>query len=206
MAERPTISEFASHVFESFSYLTSEFGFKVRLKDKRLEPFHVLFESRRVFVSVRGINFGSGNETRIGVKPYKDRYSGWPLELIIDLRNPELHPKSMWEWEGQLKQIEEDAHKLQSVCLDLLQGDLSARHDFDDAVESVKQEKAKAWEEYEEELKHTRAIQNANVAFRQKIFSVAVKELNSVRQRLSPAERKKLEYASKKMKEIQANK
>ena len=194
---RPTEAEFLEHVRTEFDYLTKRFGFAPAHTDPGLETFHALYESETAFVSIRGVDFGGGTEVRLGELPFKGRWSGWPLNLIIDLRAPHLHPQSWWDVGGQLKQATSAGKHLPEVCADILTGDLSAAPQFDAEVLRRKQQNEAAWKEHDAELKHTLAVARANEAFRKKDFRTVVRELESVRDRLTPSELKKLDYSKR---------
>ena len=194
---KPTESEFVHHVRKEFAYLKEQWGLH---EVKTKEPFNVVFQNKNVFVSIRGVDFGAGTEVRIGQPPYVDRKSGWPLWLIIDVRDPSRHPKSLWDWGGQLKQASDGSRDLRDLCQDFLSGNFSEKDLFDLTLEKWRQSQIDAWKEHDREIEHIEAVNKATEAFRRREFESVVNYLEKVIELLTPAELKKLEFARKKLK------
>lgn len=196
----PTLEDFTTTARREFDYLATEFGC-TETPPENGDPFTIQFCHEFCRVRIVGRSFGFELDVqieRLTYDPTKNPYTGiFPLWAMMRIRNQELYDQRYPKTRGQLNMLVFDASALRQTCMDLLHGDFSIeleiaallKKNHEDAVRQFHEENAR-WE-------HSRATEAANDAFRKKEFAEVVKQLESVQDRLTPSQIKKLEYARK---------
>ncbi len=129
MTYSPTSSEFLECAQREFHFLVSEFGFTVSIPPSPgggFGQFEVIYHSRRLDVSVAGINWGFG--VQVLLTPFEqgsvDPLERVPFWAIARLRCPDELEK--WhQVSGQLAKMQSYAHLLRTYGADILRGDFT---------------------------------------------------------------------------------
>ncbi len=196
----PTQKEFKDTARAEFRFLKSDYEFK-EVPPEYDDPYQIQYQNGYCRVHVVGRSFGFALDIgieRIDYDAKKDPYTGvFPLWCILELRDPELYNQRFQHTSGQLKMLRIDAKALGEYCQDLLVGDFSIepqvsvllRKRWEESREVSRKEQAR-WE-------HERATTAANKAFQNKDYLEVIQQLESVEDRLTPSQLKKLAYARK---------
>jgi len=196
----PTQEQFQKTAREAFDFLLRDYGFRETPAEYD-DPFGVQYQNRHCRVQVTGRSFGFALDVgvvRLDYDVKKDPFVGvYPLWCILKLRNPELYDKRFSHTSGQLKMLRMDACALREYCQDLLVGDFSIEEQISTLLR-------KTWEESKEEerkqeirWRYEQATAAANEAFHRKEYAEVIKQLESVKDHLTPSQLKKLSYAHK---------
>jgi hypothetical protein len=196
----PTQEQFQETARKAFDFLQRENGFG-EIPTEYDDPFGLQYQNNHCRVQVIGRSFGFGIDVgvvRLDYNAKVDQFAGvFPLWCVLKLRDPELYYKRFHHTSGQLKMLRMDAGALREHCQDLLVGDFSIEVQISALLR-------KSWEESKEEdrkeearWKYERATAAANEAFHKKEYVEVVKQLETVKDHLTPSQLKKLAYARK---------
>ena len=192
----PTLEDFLRCARHEFHFLVVEFGFKEqslpRHRDKN--QFQVRYRNSTTLVEVEGINWGYGVNVLLGPKrkPIFRPEGTFPLWPIVKLRRPDLY--AALGIGDQLAQLTACATALRQCAEEVLRGDFSMRAEVKRLTEKA------ALRERSElaEWRYRADMEKANEAFRSKDYGRVVAILMQHEDRLTPAQRSKLEYTKKK--------
>jgi len=198
MTTSPTLDEFKATVRDAFGYLEREFAFhEVEPPASELEgnPFMVWFVNATTLVQVEGINWGFAAQVLLGpAAAGHDWHANVSLWAILKHRAPDLYQGSA-KSEGQLGDIRYAAHALRQAASDVLKGDFRVMAPARAMVEAdATQLRLREQEEARDRTKKT-AVKAAADAFRRKDYRSVVEHLAPHLDRLTPAERARLDYA-----------
>jgi hypothetical protein len=193
----PTLSEFKEAVREAFGYLEREFAFHEVVPPASLlegNPFLVWFVNATTVVQVEGVSWGFAAQVLIGPAGRHERHAGVPLWAIIKDRAPDLYEQSA-KAPGQLGLIRHYAHALRETASDVLRGDFRVLAPAREAVEAeAAQQRLREHEETHDRIKRA-AVSAATDALRRRDYGSVVELLAPHIDRLTPAERARLDYA-----------
>jgi hypothetical protein len=123
----------------------------------------------------------------------EDTFPLWP---IVKLRRPDLnHGLAIGD---QLAQLSSWATALRQSAEDVLRGDFSIRAEAEKITNDVASRVASEERTKRAEWQYRTDIEKAHEAFRSKDYAMVVALLTKHEARLTPAERRKLEYTRKK--------
>lgn len=199
----PSIDEFKAACLREFGYLVDEFGFIeeplpqgrllashcIELPDgKFINGFAAWFWNGSVRVIVEGVNWGlhadlafeTADGQRIGFGHVAAQYRGSLPKL------PEVGG-------GQLQEVKRLALLLRHLCEPLLRGDRTA---LEEALRIQREATARLRRDLEL-LPYKRDAAAAGEAFRQKNYEQVIQLLSPHGSKLSPAEKRRLEFAHK---------
>jgi hypothetical protein len=172
-----------------------EFGFREQLLRKRsdVNQFQVRYRNQTTLVHVEGMNWGYGLMVLLGPRRTvifrrEDTFPLWP---IVKLRKPDLY--ETLSVGDQLTQIAAHAIALRECAEEVLRGDFGIRTEVDRLVEGAPSQRSEL-----QEWRYWTAVEEANKAFRVKDYRRVVGVLAQHEDRLTPAQRSKLEYAKRK--------
>jgi hypothetical protein len=202
MTTSPTAIEFKETVRDAFGYLVREFAFQEEepaAKDLDVNPFVIWFANTTTLVQVEGINWGFAAQVTLGPAGAWEAWHGTvPLWAIIRHRRPDLY-EQIGRSPGQLGEIRAYAHALRETADDVLRGSFAV---FAAARAIVAAEWTQQRIRDGEETRarrHRDAVAAASVAFRARDFKRVVELLSPHAERLTPANRAKLDYARARM-------
>ncbi len=198
MTTSPTLSEFKETVREAFGYLEREFAFHEVVPPATLlegNPFVVWFVNATTLVQVEGVGWGFAAQVLLGPAAGRhERQADVPLWAIIKDRAPDLYEQSA-RAPGQLGAIRHYARALRETASDVLTGDFgifaSARAAVD--AEAARQ-RLRENEETRDRIKSA-AVSAATDALHRRDYGSVVELLAPHIERLTPAERARLDYA-----------
>jgi hypothetical protein len=197
MTTSPTLSEFKATVRDAFGYLEREFAFhEVEPPASLLEgnPFIVWFVNATTLVQVEGVNWGFAAQVLLGPAAGRDWHATVPLWAVLKDRAPDLYQRSA-QSQGQLGDIRYYADALRQAASDVLTGDLRVIASARAVVEAeATQQRLREHEEMRDHTKRA-AVKAAADAFRSKDYQRVVEHLTPHMERLTPAERARLDYA-----------
>jgi hypothetical protein len=192
----PTLEDFLRCARHEFHFLVVEFGFKEqslpRHRDKN--QFQVRYRNSTTLVEVEGINWGYGVNVLLGPrrKLIFRSEATFPLWPIVKLRRPDLY--DALNIGDQLAQLTAWATALRQCAEEVLRGDFSIRAE----VKSLTEQAALRERSELAEWRYRADMEKANEAFRSKDYGRVVAILMQHEDRLTPAQRSKLEYTKKK--------
>jgi hypothetical protein len=194
----PSLSEFREIVREAFAYLEREFAFREvepPAQHVAVNPFLVWFASATTLVQVEGINYGFGAQVILGPADAGDDWrAAVPLWAIIKHRRPDLYDET-FRSEGQLGEIRLYADALRETAGDVLRGDfrvLAAARAIIDA--QTRHQRLTEPDEIRQSRQNL-AVARAAEAFRAGELNRVVELLSPYMDRLTDAQRAKLDYA-----------
>lgn len=192
----PTLEDFLRCARQEFRFLVLEFGFQERALPRRrdVNQFQVRYRNATTIVEVEGVNWGYGVNVLLGPrrKPFFRPEIKFPLWPIVKLRRPDLYDKLAVG--DQLAQLSAWAAALRECAEEVLRGDFGVRAEVEKLVEEVLLRERSGLEEWQ----YRAVIEEANEAFRSKDYHRVVGILMQHENRLTPAQRSKLEYAKRK--------
>ena len=192
----PTLEDFLRCARHEFHFLVVEFGFKEQRLPRRrhTNPFQVRYCNSTTLVEVEGINWGYGVNVLLGPrrKPILRPEATFPLWPIVKLRRPDLY--DTLDIGDQLTQLTAWATALRQCAEEVLRGDFSIRAE----VKNITEEAALKERSELAEWRYRGDMEKANEAFRSKDYRRVVAILMQHEDRLTPAQRLKLDYAKKK--------
>ena len=198
MTTSPTLGEFKETVREAFGYLEREFAFHEVVPPASLlegNPFVVWFVNATTVVQVEGVSWGFAAQVLLGpAAGGHERHANVPLWAILKDRAPDLYEQSA-KAPGQLGAIRHYAHALREAASDVLGGDFRV---FATARAAVEAEATRQrLREHEETRDRTTraAVSAATDALRRGDYGSVVELLTPHMERLTIAERAKLDYA-----------
>ena len=192
----PTLEDFLRCARHEFHFLVVEFGFKEqslpRHRDKN--QFQVRYRNSTTLVEVEGINWGYGVNVLLGPrrKLIFRSEATFPLWPIVKLRRPDLY--DALDIGDQLSQLTAWAAALRECAEDVLRGDFSIRAE----VKKLTEEEGLRGRSELAEWRYRADMEKANEAFRSKDYQKVVAILVQHEDRLTPAQRLKLEYTKRK--------
>ena len=196
----PTQEEFQKTAREAFNFLEKEYAFQ-EIPAEFDDPFSLQYENKHCRVQVTGRSFGFGLDVAVVRLDYNskvDPFAGvFPLWCVLRLRAPELYEKRCHHTSGQLKMLRMDAGALREHCQDLMVGDFSIESQISTLLRKTWEESKEADRKEKARWKYERATDAANDAFHKKEYAEVVKQLESVKDHLTPSQLKKLTYARK---------
>jgi hypothetical protein len=198
MTTSPTLSEFKAAVRDAFGYLEREFAFHEAEPPASLlevNPFIVWFVNATTLVQVEGVNWGFAAQVLLGpAAAGHDWHATVPLWAILKHRAPDLYQRSATS-EGQLGDVRFYADALRQAAGDVLRGDFRVIAPAHAVVEA--DASRQRLREREERQDHTKsaAVKAAADAFQRKDYRRVVEHLTPHMERLTPAERARLDYA-----------
>ena len=191
---------FRSAIPSAFSFLSSQYGFKL------FQENQYLFKARSTFCHVN--IYLEWHEIVVALRPSVSRNDSESpgsaflgLGVIINCIDPQtsFHPISVSTPEEIRKESERLAALLTKYCEPLLRGDFSLWSKLEACGDKV----ANKWmEEHTKRLSENKvrnARARAEEAFRKKHYREAVTAYESIEEHLSPAETKKVEFAKRKL-------
>ena len=192
----PTLEDFLRCARQEFHFLVVEFGFRQQVlpKDRDVNQFQVRYRNATTFVEVEGTNWGYGINVLLGPRPRPifwpdDPFPLWP---IVKLRRPDLY--DVLPIGDQLAQLATHAMALRECARDVLRGDFRIRDEVENPIHEVTSSQRSELEEW----RYRTAVEEANGAFRSKDYQRVVGVLVPHEDRLTPAQRLKLEYVKRK--------
>jgi hypothetical protein len=198
MTQSPTLIEFQEAVREAFGYLGREFAFReVQPPAKELEanPFVVCFANATTLVRVEGTNWGFAAQVMLGPADAGSRWGDTvPLWAVIKHRRPDLYEEAT-RAAGQLGDIRVYAHALRESASDVLRGDFGVLRPARGIIEAQAAQLRIAQQDESSERSRKAAVAAAAAAFRAKDYRRVVELLMPHADRLTPAERARLDYA-----------
>ena len=202
MTTSPTLSEFKETVREAFGYLEREFAFHEVVPPARLlegNPFVVWFVNATTLVQVEGVSWGFAAQVLLGpAAGGHEWHATVPLWAIIKDRTPDLYEQSA-QAPGQLGAIRHYAHALREAASDVLRGDFSVFASARATVEAeATQQRLREHEETRDQTKRA-AVSAATDALRRRDYGSVIRFLTPHIERLTPAERAKLDYARERL-------
>jgi hypothetical protein len=194
----PTAIEFKETARDAFGYLQREFAFREvepPAKHLAVNPFLVWFTNATTLVQVEGINYGFAAQVILARAGTGDEWhTSVPLWAIMKHRRPELYEES-FRSSGQLGDIRVYADALREVASDVLRGDFRVFAAARAVIDAQIIHRRLSEREQTHEHRHQVAVARAADAFRSKDFNRVVELLLPHAERLTRAERAKLEYA-----------
>ncbi|HSF31173.1 MAG TPA: hypothetical protein VLK82_11980 [Candidatus Tectomicrobia bacterium] len=191
--ENPTLEDFLRCAREEFHFLAVEFRFREQTlpKHRDVNQFQVRYRTATTLVEVEGTNWGYGVDVLLGPKrqPTFRSEDTFPLWPIVKLRRPDLY--DTLGIGDQPAQLAAHAVALRECAQEVLRGDFSIRGEVRRLIEEVALSQRSELEEW----RYHTAIEEANAAFRSKDYRRVVGVLVQHENRLTPAQRLKLEYA-----------
>jgi hypothetical protein len=192
----PTLEDFHRCARREFHFLVVEFGFREQAlpRHRHLNQFQVRYRNATTVVEVEGTNWGYGVNVLLGPRrePIFRPQDTFPLWPIVKRRRPDLYDALAIG--GQLDQLAAHAVALRECAKEVLRGNFSIGAEVRKLIEEVALSQRSELEEW----RHRTAIEEANEAFRAKDYHRVVGILVQHENRLTPAQRLKLEYAKRK--------
>jgi hypothetical protein len=192
----PTLEDFLRCARHEFHFLVVEFGFKEQSlpRHRDTNQFQVRYRNSTTLVEVEGINWGYGVNVLLGPrrKLIFRSEATFPLWPIVKLRRPDLY--DALNIGDQLAQLTAWATALRQCAEEVLRGDFSIRAQ----VKSLTEQAALRERSELAEWRYRADMEKANEAFRSKDYGRVVAILMQHEDRLTPAQRSKLEYTKKK--------
>jgi hypothetical protein len=191
----PSLEEFLRRARLAFGFLTTEFGFQEQALPRHpdVNEYQVRYVNATTLIRVEGINWGYGVNVLLGPKrqPIFRGETTFPLWPIVKLRRPDLY--DALGIGDQLEQLASHAIALRDCGTEVLRGNFDVRAE----VERVVEEQGSAARSELHEWLYRHATEDANEAFRSKDYEKVISLLAPHENRLTPAQRLKLEYAKK---------
>jgi hypothetical protein len=191
----PSLEEFLAHARQAFGFLIEEFSFQEQAVPRHADAndYQVQYGNATTLVSAEGINWGYGVNVLLGPKrqPIFRRVSPLPLWAIVKLRRPDLYDGLAIG--DQLAQLATHAIALRECAPEVLRGNFRVRTDVERLLEQQKSPERSELGEWQ----YSKALKDAEGAFRSRDYQRVVSLLAPHEKRLSPAQRLKLEYAKK---------
>ena len=191
----PSLEEFLKHARHAFGFLITDFGFQEETFHRGADAngYQVRYVNATTRVTVEGVNWGYGVNVLLGPKrqPLFRRADAFPLWAMVKLRRPDLY--GALAIGDQLAQLRAQAIALRECATDVLRGDFKVRAE----VERLLGQQAATQRSELGDWLFTRAAQEADEAFRSKDYERVKRLLAPHEKRLTPAQRKKLEYAKR---------
>jgi len=193
-AVAPSLEEFRHACLAEFSFLVTTHGFRsVPPPPSRYsDPFEVHFERRGWRVIVRGLSYGFALDLEIQSPDGRRGSFGHlvPNGAAMVIRQNYVR--------GQLGDIASSARCLREYGDDFVRGDWQRFEEIVDAQQRIVAAQRDAWTKEQEAVKLRFALEEADLAFRDKDYVRVVAALAPFAESLSPAQRKKLEIAKRK--------
>jgi hypothetical protein len=190
----PTLEDFLRRARQEFHFLVLEFGFREQASRRRadLNQFQVRYRNDTTLVRVEGINWGYGVQVLLGPRrrPLFGRDDNFPLWPIVKLREPDLYKKLFAG--DQLAQLAAHAVALKRCAEEVLRGNFAIRAEVDRSIKEAPSQRSEM-----KEGRYRIAVEEANKAFRAKDYQRVVEVLAEHENRLTRAQRSKLEYAKR---------
>jgi hypothetical protein len=192
----PTLEEFLGRARQAFHFLIVEFGFREQALPRHgdVNQFQVRYRNASTLVEIEGTNWGYGVNVLLGPRrqPIFRPVDIFPLWPIVKLRRPDLY--DALDIGDQLSQLTAWAAALRECAEDVLRGDFSIRAE----VKKLTEEEGLRGRSELAEWRYRADMEKANEAFRSKDYHRVVAILVQHEDRLTPAQRLKLEYTKRK--------
>jgi hypothetical protein len=194
-AVAPSLAEFRKACLSDFSFLTATYGFRHLPSpiERYPDPFAVHFEKGGWKIVVRGLSYGFALDLEVHAPDgrhgsfYVLIPKGKAMEVRQDYRR------------GQLGDISSAAHCLREYGEDFLRGDWARFEEIDRFHREIRRASRDAWQKEQKEAFLRHALAEADEAFRCQNYSAVIEILLPFAEALSPTQKKKLEYAKKKL-------
>ena len=157
-----------------------------------VNPFQVCYRNDTTLVQVEGMNWGYGVAVSLGPRRpgIFRRENTFPLWPIVKLRKPDLY--ETLSVGDQLAQLAAHARALRECAEEVLRGDFGIRAEVNRLIGEAAGQRSEL-----KEWRYRTAVEEANKAFRAKDYPRVVDVLAQHENRLSPAQRGKLEHAKR---------
>lgn len=196
----PTLKDFLQCARREFDFLVAEFGCREQAlpRQRDVNQFQVRYRNSTTLVEVEGINWGYGVNVLLARRrnPIFRSRRTFPLWPIVKLRRPDLY--DALRIGDQLAQLSAWAAALRGCAEEVLRGDFTIQAEVEMLIEKEASRLRLSERSELAEWRYRTAIEEANEAFRAKEYQRVVRILTSYDNRLTPAERSKLEYAKRK--------
>ncbi len=187
------LNQFVDFVRKDFHFLETEYGFKLTEAKTNYSNSSVRYESKKVFVGVYYCPARYECDAAMGV--ISDDTRSYSIGELLSLEaNFDLSPNYTFENLTQAEITEKDVSWFASVLHKYggkyLNGDTAA-------FEKLKENREIKSEEYTQGIINKQQRQKADKAWKRKDYGVVVEIYKSIKEFLSQAEKKKLEYSEK---------
>ncbi|MDQ6788618.1 MAG: phosphoribosylanthranilate isomerase [Acidobacteriota bacterium] len=187
------LNRFVDFVRKDFRFLETEYGFKLTEAKTNQHYSSVRYESKKVYVSV--VYCPARYESDVAIGIISSSAPSYTIGELLSLENDfDLTPNYTFEKITQAQITEKDvswfASMLRKYGEKYLTGNLSA-------FKKLKENSEIKSQEYTQEIINKQRRQKAEEAWKQKDYGVVVEIYKSMKDFLTPAERKKLENSEK---------
>ena len=190
----PTLDDFLRCARQEFHFLQPDFGFREWTSGRlRVNQFQVRYRNATTLVNVDGINWGYGVNVLLGPRrqPLFRPGDTFPLWPIVKLKRPDLYDRLAVG--DQLAQLSTWAAALKECAGEVLRGDFGICADVE--VRNLVKQVTLGERSDLAEWRYRTDTEKADEAFRSKDFHRVVDILVRHENRLTPAQRLKLNYS-----------
>lgn len=186
------LDAFQESVPREFAFLEREFGYRFTRDDEY--AFTAIHEHSEVIVE---LDWGS---VVVSIRPAATGRSV-RLSFIVGATDPEIHflPRYPWGPEEARDEVERQAGLLRRFCDELLRGDFSRWPELESHQHAVLEQWRRESERLVREARVKLVRRRADAAFQARRYSEAAQLLGSIEDDLGDGERRKLEYARRRL-------